>query len=141
MKHALIYGESATGKTLEARTLINKYLKDSQTGSLLIYDYKAVDYLDYENNPRLFRPICSEPQTNWFIHFLEDAYQEEKNILIVMDVMSPHLINQEKELISKLMFKDNITLLLVIYDYTKLDNQILKQFENIIHKDRINRRK
>lgn len=141
MNHTLIYGEAATGKTLEARNIINAYLNKCQLGSLLIYDYKAVDYLDYENNPHLYRPICSETQTNWFVHFLEDAYQEDKDIFIVIDILTPHLINQEKELISKLMFKDNITVLLVIYDYSKLDKQILKQFKNIIHKDRLNRRK
>lgn len=141
MNHTLIYGEAASGKTLLARELIEKYLKEVQTGSLLIYDYKAVDYLDYQNNSRLFRPISVEGQENWFIHFLEDSLKVDKDILIVMDVLTPHLLNKEKELITKVMLKLNITVLLVIYDYSKLDKQILNQFKDVIHKDRLNRRK
>lgn len=141
MNHTLIYGEAASGKTLLARELIEKYLKEVQTGSLLIYDYKAVDYLDYQNNSRLFRQISVDGQENWFIHFLEDALKEDKDILIVMDVFTSHLLNKEKELITKVMLKSNITVLLVIYDYSKLDKQILNQFKDIIHKDRLNRRK
>lgn len=141
MEHTLIYGECATGKTIESRKLIEKYLKDSQTGSLLIYDHKAVDYLDYQTNPRLYRPICSDPQVNWFIHFLEDASQEDSDILIVIDTSTPHLINKEKELITKLMFKPNITIMLVIYDKSRLDIQITNQFKTTIFKDRLNESK
>lgn len=140
MNHTLIYGECATGKTIESRSLIDKYLKDSQIGSLLIYDHKVVDYLDYQNNPHLYRPICSEPQQSWFIHFLEDAYHDDKDILIVIDIPTPYLLNKEKELITKLMFKPNITILLVIYDKSRLDVQITNQFKNVIYKDRLNKR-
>ena len=140
VEHTLIYGECATGKTIESRKLIEKYLKDSQTGSLLIYDHKAVDYLDYQSNPRLYRPICSDPQTNWFIHFLEDALQEDEPLLIVIDTPTTHFINQEKEVITKLMFKPNITIILVIYDKSRLDNQITSLFKTAIFKDRLNKK-
>lgn len=141
MEHILIYGEAATGKTLLARAIIDEYLKTHQNGYLLIFDYKAVDYLDYAKNKALFRSICSDTQEGWFVHFLEDALNEAKEILIVMDLMTPHMINKEKETIIKLMSKTNVNLVLVIYEKEKIDQQIMVNFEKIINKTRINRRK
>ena len=141
MEHTLIYGEAATGKTLAARAIIDEYLRTHQNGSLLIFDYKAVDYLDYEKNKALFRPICSDTQEGWFVHFLEDAINEAKEILVVMDLMTSHLINKEKETIIKLMSKSNIKFVMVIYEKDKIDQQIMVNFKKIINKTRINRRK